>query len=277
MSSSVSVITTCKGRSADAIRTLKPKIDLLEEDDELIFVDWACPDKCGDLVRKGNVNDTRVRVIYVPNKVAGPFWDPGLAKNFGASQARSHHLLFLDADANPAIDMKSMLSYIRKGNSVDMAVTGEHCLDPDYSILGLPDSFEKDGQLLISQSMFVDLNGFAEGPGWGAEVYDFILRVAGRAQAQRHMNFHVASFGYDAVSVQQHGDDIRYGYCPKRWEEGNREKAYLLRSDQFERNRRRGVFRPQGDRMFGLGPNKNVYGTEYRGSSVCKVFAGDPS
>ena len=90
MARTFSIITTCKGR-LDHLKATLPKM-VAQGANEVIVVDFSCPEKTGEWVA---ANFPSVRVVSVTGQEHFSNWK---ARNAGASVASSDVLLFVDAD-----------------------------------------------------------------------------------------------------------------------------------------------------------------------------------
>ena len=90
VTTSISAITVCKNRLNDLKRTLPRLVSC--GFDEIVLVDYDCPQKCGDWVA----------AHYPEVKVVRHQGDEGFsaarAKNLGARRVTSDWILFIDAD-----------------------------------------------------------------------------------------------------------------------------------------------------------------------------------
>jgi glycosyltransferase involved in cell wall biosynthesis len=85
-----SIITTCKGR-LEHLKASLPKM-IAQAAEEVIVVDYSCPQGTGDFVR---ANFPSVRVVSVEGQEHFSNWK---ARNAGAAAANSDVLVFADAD-----------------------------------------------------------------------------------------------------------------------------------------------------------------------------------
>ncbi|HYX46166.1 MAG TPA: glycosyltransferase family 2 protein [Sphingomicrobium sp.] len=102
MARTFAIITTCKGR-LEHLKVSLPKM-LAQRADEVIVVDYSCPEGAGEFVAS---NFPSVRVVSVPDQEHFSNWK---ARNAGAAVASSDVLVFVDADtilADGAIDRLS--------------------------------------------------------------------------------------------------------------------------------------------------------------------------
>ena len=90
MARTFSIITTCKGRLEHLKATLPSMV--AQGANEVIVVDFSCPEKTGEWVA---ANFPSVRVVSVTGREHFSNWT---ARNAGASVATSDVLLFVDAD-----------------------------------------------------------------------------------------------------------------------------------------------------------------------------------
>ena len=102
MARTFSIITTCKGR-LEHLKASLPKA-MAQGANEVIVVDYSCPQGTGDYVAK---NFPAARLVSVPGQEHFSNWK---ARNAGAAVATSDVLVFCDADtllADGAIDWLS--------------------------------------------------------------------------------------------------------------------------------------------------------------------------
>lgn len=85
-----SIITTCKNRLSHLKQSLPTFV--LQQDAEVIVVDYDCPEKTRDYVRE---NFPAVKVVAIDNE---PKFSATIARNFGAAVADGEILIFMDAD-----------------------------------------------------------------------------------------------------------------------------------------------------------------------------------
>jgi glycosyltransferase involved in cell wall biosynthesis len=86
----ISLITTCKGRLGHLKQSLPAFVQSGAE--QIIVVDYSCPDNTQDWVRE---NFPKVTIVAVTDR---PYFNPSDARNSGAKFARGDYLLFVDAD-----------------------------------------------------------------------------------------------------------------------------------------------------------------------------------
>jgi glycosyltransferase involved in cell wall biosynthesis len=100
---SIAFVTTCKGR----LHHIKQSLPLLiaQGPDEIIVVDYSCPDRVGDWVEE---HFPEVRVVRVNDDVG---FCVARARNIGASVVRSDCICFIDGDI---IISPGFVDWIRK-------------------------------------------------------------------------------------------------------------------------------------------------------------------
>jgi hypothetical protein len=167
----IAVITTCKGRLHHLKQTL-PAMAALRPD-ELIVVDYSCPQRAGEWV-KANVPDARV--VYNPGAYG---FNLGRARNLGATAANSEWLLFVDADVlvKPGL-IETLRAGIQHGTFYSpQPVSGAN-----------PQLF---GSFCCRARDFLTVRGYDEViEGWGFEDHDLSgrLRLLGLREAHYSSN-----------------------------------------------------------------------------------------
>lgn len=181
----ITFVTVCKGR----LKHIKESLPRLtqESPNEIIFVDYSCPENSGDYVSK---NFPSVKVIKVLD-------DEGFclsrARNIGAAQAQSEYICFIDADIN-----------VEKG-FVDWA-TENVCPNSFYRHEKSVDA-ERDretwGTFIVSRADFIKIGGYDEVfRGWGGEDDDIYMRL-------KLAEVHEFSFPHHLIYAIKHDDLMR--------------------------------------------------------------------
>ncbi|CAL9512617.1 hypothetical protein SUDANB6_03677 [Streptomyces sp. enrichment culture] len=87
---------------------------------ELIAVDDASPDACGEIIDEFAARDARVRPVHLPRNQG-----PGPARNAGMERARGDYLLFLDGDdtLTPGA-LRAVAARLREAGEPDVLVHG---------------------------------------------------------------------------------------------------------------------------------------------------------
>lgn len=258
----LSQITTVKGRLDDVKLNIgrwlnNPHLD------ELIIVDWACPQNTGQYVRDNYKKDPRVKVVFISPEDAGPFFNLGAARNLGARRAKNQHLFFLDADcyANQLfydkLDLYSDASIGNPdapdslGDMLDLLVTGTHCISETTSTSSLLDTWTIDGQCIIRSHLLHSINGYVEGFGWGGESYDLYLRAVRFGNSRCNSRCRIGFFPEGGIVHRPHSDELRHQYYPVGWETTiDRDDRHVKRSRLLKIRRDRS-FRAQPGRPFG--------------------------
>jgi glycosyltransferase involved in cell wall biosynthesis len=163
----VAFVTTCKGR----LHHLKQTLPLMraEGPDEMIVVDYDCPDGTGAWVE---AEYRQAKVIRVADKPRFNLCD---ARNHGAVLAESDWLFFVDADIRLAPGMLAKLRGLLAAGGFYM---------PEWSP-GMP--IDIWGSCVAPRATYAELGGYDEVlEGWGADDEDFYYRMQYRGLERRH-------------------------------------------------------------------------------------------
>lgn len=163
-----------------------------EAPDEIIFVDYGCPQQSGDWVQAHfpEANYPGVKVVRVDD-------DPGFcvarARNMGAAASTSEWLCFIDADV---IVTPGWVAWLRKN------------LQPDayWRASRLPTG-KRDAQtwgtFLCPRAIFEKIGGYDDVfRGWGGEDADLYLRLGAHGIPEKN-------FPLEFVRAIEHGDSLR--------------------------------------------------------------------
>lgn len=182
----IAFITTCKGR----LHHLKETLPLMaaQQPDELIVVDYDCPDRTGEWVEGAFRGATVVRA----SQPDGGF-NVGRARNLGAAEATSDWLFFVDADVRP---MPGLAQWLR-GN-----------LRPGAVYRPQPGSGAQAhqiyGSFACTAADFAETEGYDEViEGWGYEDRDLYVRLEQLGLAERY-------YPSELVSAIGHGNEERH-------------------------------------------------------------------
>lgn len=153
-------VTTCKGRLHHLQQTL-PLI-AAQAPDEIVVVDYGCPQHCGDWVEK---NFPAVKVVRVTD-------DPGFclprARNLGAAACHAPWIFFIDADIRVGA---GLVTWMRKH-------ARERHFYRQAPVDGVRD-FEAYGTVLCPRRAFRSVEGYDElFTGWGGEDDDLYDRMS---------------------------------------------------------------------------------------------------
>ncbi len=183
----ISFVTTCKGRLHHIKQTL-PKL-LAESPDEIVVVDYGCPQNVGDWIEE---NHKSVKVVRVTD-------DPGFcvarARNIGALNCSSPWICFVDADI---LVEEGFVAWTRQN------------VRPNYyyrhAKLGEIQDKETYGTVICSRKSFETVNGYDElFRSWGGEDDDLYYRFGISGYSESYFPFHF-------VSAISHGDSERFAF-----------------------------------------------------------------
>src|SRR5262245_31205229 len=150
------IVTTCKGRLEHLKQTL-PQF-AKQSQTQVIVVDYSCPQRTGDWVRK---NFPEVSVVKV---TGAEYFLANHARNSGAAQAEAPHLIFLDADTLIADDFVSRV---------------EQSLAQDVFLrFRFPQGNDLNGACVVSATAFRAVGGYDEViEGYGGEEQELYWRL----------------------------------------------------------------------------------------------------
>lgn len=135
----ISVLTYCMARGRHAALMVPYTVALLHDRDEMVFVDYSCPEDSGRAVKAACPN---VRVVWVPGLT---YWHPTHARNCAATAARNDIFIFVDVDNLMA---KALFDYCRRL---------QH-----GQFFALPPAPGKSGFMAIRRADFFKVNGYEE-------------------------------------------------------------------------------------------------------------------
>ena len=162
----ISVCTYCKGRLHHAVQSIPHNLSLLGENDELILVDYDCPDKVGEWCEQNHKN---VKVVFVKNRV---YWNASHAHNCAGVNVKNDIILFSDIDMLLNETLIEEVINMKEGNFLrHNAIKGPK--ERFLSTYGTCAVYNKD---------FKEVNGYEEAfVGWGQEDTSFYtsLRALG--------------------------------------------------------------------------------------------------
>jgi glycosyltransferase involved in cell wall biosynthesis len=182
----IAFITVCRGR-LHHLRESLPKM-AAQRPDELIVVDYDCPDKTGEWVEANVPQATVVR----GSQPDGGF-NISRARNLGAAAAKSEWLFFVDADILLGPQLGDALrTGLQPGNFYQPAAKASNSGSQIY------------GSFACTAADFAAIGGYDEViEGWGREDKDLYLRLMLHG-VQR--SFYSSAL----LSVIKHGDAERH-------------------------------------------------------------------
>lgn len=182
---SISFITTCKGR----LHHLKQTLPLLYalSPDEIIVVDYNCPDNTGEWVK---TNYPEVKLV---SAVGAKGFSASNARNLGAAQSNCEWLCFIDADIKSNQEwLRWIRNNLKTGNFYRASVDNGICDHETY------------GTFICPRKSFIDIGGYDETyQGWGGEDEDIYVRLS--LLSKLHQSTYPSRF----VTAIRHDDELR--------------------------------------------------------------------
>lgn len=152
----ITAITTCMGRR-EHLETTLPL--MLEEFDDVVVVDWSCPQSSGDWAAKQGAKVIR--------KKDQKFFNISKARNLGARQTQTRSVCFIDADTLPMHGVKGEI--VRLLNLSTMVIASRTLEGIDITSL--------NGFLAVDIGQFWGVGGYDEQLGAGYGLEDGHLRA----------------------------------------------------------------------------------------------------
>jgi glycosyltransferase involved in cell wall biosynthesis len=241
----ISQITTCKGRLEHVGKHIKRW--LASGIDELVLVDFNCPQETGYRIAYDYKDALGLTVVIIKPELAGEFFHLTRARNIGAIASRHDVLFFCDADiwTTSTFIEKARTQFEEKG--VDLLVHRvESCNESNIHRAGtdVPVQWCIDGQCFIKNSLLYSLNGYNESHfNWGGESYDLYIRSS-------NVGAKIGCFDRQGLVITPHNDTLRNEHLKSTFETIDR-KNYYSRSLRFlKRNRK--ISRVNPGKRFGV-------------------------
>ncbi|MGA2257175.1 MAG: glycosyltransferase family A protein, partial [Thermoguttaceae bacterium] len=157
----ISVVIPCKGRLSHLRHVLPYWLKQATRPEEILVVDYGCPERCGDWV---NAAYPEVRVVRACHNVEQ--YNGSRARNIGAVSAAGDYLAFVDADfIAPPDYLTRVTREILAGH--DLVCIAHY----DHGELGL------NGTCTVSADLYRRIRGYDEShPTYGFEDTDFYRR-----------------------------------------------------------------------------------------------------
>lgn len=172
--------------------------------DELVLVDWGCPGHCTHAVyQQGSIfRHPKLTIVKVSEKITGPFFSLGRARNLGARVAKHEIVMMMDADC-----------YAEKRHVRDI----RKAVRPWDCPLAYPafDGFRHpySSQFACDKSFYYCLGGMSEAIDWwsdGEESRSFVERVPLYSGVNRdHPVVETAAVDTACLHNEPHGDEDR--------------------------------------------------------------------
>lgn len=185
---SIAFVTTCRKRLHHIQQTLP--ILAGSKADEVILVDYGCPDNSGDWVE---ANHPAVKVVRVTDD---PDFCAARARNMGAAAASAEWLVMIDGDILIQPEwLDWMQENLKAGEFYRPALTSEKKIDP-----------ETYGTFICRRADFEAVEGYDEiFRGWGGEDDDLYRRLIRRGIVQ-------SQYPSRFVSAIHHDNNERAGW-----------------------------------------------------------------
>ncbi|HTM94940.1 MAG TPA: glycosyltransferase family A protein [Croceibacterium sp.] len=165
----IAFVTTCRGRLHHLKQTLPAMA--AQAPDELIVVDYGCPDGTGDWVE---TNFPAAKVVRASQPDGG--FNVSRARNLGAAEAASDWLFFIDADVTCQPGLGEWLRGALEAGKFYRPVPGEG-----------PPAHQVFGSFACAAADFARAEGFDEViEGWGYEDRDMYQRLGHGGVAEAH-------------------------------------------------------------------------------------------
>ena len=187
MGKTISLITTCRGRLHHLRQTLP--LMVAQGADEVIVVDYGCPDGAGDWIEAHFPDVTVMRAGETSGYSGAP------ARNIGGRAARSDWLVFIDGDVLTAPGWVDWMRASVLPGHFYRAAPIEGRRDP-----------ETWGTVICTRADYEAIGGFDEAfSGWGGEDTDFFMMLAAHGLAE-------ADYPHRFVHAIPHPDAERAGW-----------------------------------------------------------------
>ncbi len=180
----IAFVTVCKGR----LHHIKETLPLIvsEGPEEIVLVDYGCPQNVGDWVE---AHFDSVKVVRVADDLE---FCVSRGRNIGALSTEAPWICFIDADVKIA---PGFVDWMRTNADAS-------CFYRNGLVNGIRD-IETYGTFLCSRRAFDAVTGFDEiFRGWGGEDDDIFMRLS-------RAGFTQAAYPAEFVSPISHGDDER--------------------------------------------------------------------
>lgn len=194
----LAAVTVCKNRLSDLERTLP----LLAQAgfDEVVLVDYACPQHCGDWAQSAVPTATVVREPEADG------FNVSRARNLGASVCSADWIFFVDADV---LVQPDLVAFLR-----EEARSG--CFYRSQRVPG--QRVTAWGSVVVERAAFSRVGGYDEVyVGWGCEDDDLFYKLAINGLRERHFPVSVI-----AEIITSESDRLRYSPV------GNRSIQHVL-------------------------------------------------
>lgn len=136
----LSILTFCKGRLEQALLMVPHTLNLLNDGDEIVFVDYSCPQDSGRIVQ---AKWPQIRVFWVPHR---RWWSMPHARNCAAVNARGDIFIVHDIDILMPPELFERCRQLERGY-----------------FYALPPGPNRSGWCAIHRSDFYKVNGYEEG------------------------------------------------------------------------------------------------------------------
>jgi glycosyltransferase involved in cell wall biosynthesis len=253
----ITQVTTCKGRLEYISKNIKRWLN--SGIDELVLVDFNCPQETGYRIAYDYKDTLGLTVVIIKPELAGDFFHLTKARNVGAIAAKHEVLFFCDADTwTTSIFIEKQRSQF-EDRGVDLLINRVEASRENTihrSTSDIPVQWGLDGQCFIKNSLLYSLNGYNEShQNWGGESYDLYIRAS-------NVGAKIAQFDKTGIIITPHNDTVRNTHLRNQFDSPDRKNYFLKSLRYLKRNRK--ISRVNPGKRFGADVKDSDHITLFR-------------